>query len=255
MMVAFALRPAETNLASQSIPAGNRQPPAAGRRHAGARCRSRAVPALRSQRHQRATLPGVLRGRRQHLIKASSRVDVRCTHRPVIGSFPRSRLPINLLSLLIGTLVFASACLAQPPGTPADTIGRLQRMTRSCSSNLAAAAQLPCTFVQFEQQDGLLNVRFISPGQRGGESDQLSFAGILQPGSAPMACQQGRCQVKGGISTAIASVSERSFDSRGLVKSLPKAWPANGTCRIDPDQVRCEAEALGREIWSATATF
>lgn len=178
-----------------------------------------------------------------------------CTLRPVIGSLPQSLLPINLLSLLIGSLGFASACLAQPPGTPADTIGRLESVTRSCSSNLAAAAQVPCTSIQFEQQDGLLNIRFISPGQLGGESDQLSFAGMLQPGSAPMACQQGRCQFQGGIGTAIASVSERSFDSRGLVKSLPKAWPANGTCRIEPGQVRCEAKALSRELWSATATF
>jgi hypothetical protein len=173
----------------------------------------------------------------------------------VNGSLLRSRLPINLLSLLIGTLGFASVCLAQPRARPVETIGRLLSVTQSCSRNLAEAEQTPCTTIQFEQQDGLLNIRFISPGQRSGESDQLTFVGIPEPGSAPMACQQSRCQFQGAISTAIASVSERSFDSRGLVKSLPKAWPANGTCRIEPGQVRCEAKALSRERWSATATF
>jgi len=255
MIIVSALQPPESALACRRAPAGSHQPSPAGRRCAWASRRSGALPALRPECHQWASLPGFLRGRRRRLNRDSPTVDDSCTHRQVVGSLLPSRLQIHLLSLLVGGLAAASASLAQPRATPTDTIGRLQSVARSCSSNLAAAAQAPCTSVQFEQQDGLLNVRFISPGQRGGESDQLSFVGTLQPGSVPMACQQGRCQFQGAISTAIASVSERSFDSRGLVKALPKAWPANGSCRIDQRQVRCEAKALSRELWSATATF
>ena len=181
----------------------------------------------------------------------------RCTPPPVIGFKPFSPVPnrVRLVVLLLVSLGVAPVGHAQPPLTAADTIGRWQGGTRTCSSNLAAAAKAPCTALVVEQQDGLLTIRFISPGRGGGESDQLSFAGLLQPGSIPMACQQGRCRFQGPISTAIASVSERNFDSRGLAKSLPKAWPANGSCRFETSQLRCEATALSQERWSAEATF
>ncbi|MCT0198092.1 hypothetical protein KQ313_00090 [Synechococcus sp. CS-1325] len=169
---------------------------------------------------------------------------------------PRSMHCAALLSLLAGSVAVAATANAEPRATPpSDPIGRLQRAARTCSSNLAEAPQAPCSSVQFEQQTGQLTIRFISAGLQPEESNQLVFVGVLAPGSPPMDCQQGRCQLREAISTTVASVSERSFDGRGLAKGLPQAWPANGSCQVERNQVRCKARALSQELWSAEAGF
>jgi len=171
------------------------------------------------------------------------------------GPLPRSGPVLAVLSCLIGSLAIAAASSALPQAPPIDPTGRLLSAARTCSSNLAAAPQVACSAVQFEQQLGQLTIRFISQGLQADESNQLVFVGVLAPGNPPMVCQQGRCQLQGAISTTVASVSERSFDGRGLAKTLPRAWPANGLCRVEQRQVRCEAKALSHERWSAVADF
>lgn len=159
------------------------------------------------------------------------------------------------LMLSVGTWAGMSAA-AHAAAEPAGGFGRLQNTTRSCLINLAKAPQRPCGALQLEQQQaGLLNIRFMAAGGGGEGRDQLTFAGVLDQGSSPLLCQQGRCRLQGPVRAGISSVSESSFDARGVATGLPKAWPARGTCSVEQRQVLCEAKALSGETWSATAEF
>jgi len=134
--------------------------------------------------------------------------------------------------------------------------GYWQIGTRSCSRNLAGVPQSNCQQVQLDQQmEGLLTVRFIAPGPQRDSLNQLILVGLLEPNSQPLACQQGRCQPAGPLTTVVSTVSERSFDGRGLAQGLPKAWLASGSCRLEGRSLRCEATAPGGERWQGIAKF
>ena len=134
--------------------------------------------------------------------------------------------------------------------------GSWQSGTRSCSRNLAGFPQSNCQLVQLDQQmEGLLTVRFIAPGAQKDSLNQLIVVGLLQPNSQPLLCQQGRCQPAGPLTTVVSTVSERSFDGRGLAQGLPKAWQASGSCRFEGRNVRCEAAAPDGQRWQANASF
>ncbi len=144
-------------------------------------------------------------------------------------------------------------------GTPSGLdggFGHWQSGTRSCSRNLAGAPKGVCQAVQLDQQvEGLLSVRFIAPGAQKDSLNQLIVVGLLQAHSSPLRCQQGRCQPAGALSTLVSSVSERSFDGRGLAQGLPKTWMVSGSCQVEASSVRCQAEAPGGEHWQASASF
>ncbi len=155
--------------------------------------------------------------------------------------------PLLLLPLEAGPL------LAQ---RRADGFGTWQRAAQSCRRNLAGAQPADCLSVQLSQQlEGVLSVRFIARGAQRDSASQLTFAGALAAGATPLACQGGRCTPKGPLSTELTSVSQGSFDERGLAQGLPAAWPAEGRCQLEATSVRCEARALSGETWSAQATF
>ncbi len=144
----------------------------------------------------------------------------------------------------------------QEPAGRDRGFGHWQSGTRRCSRNLAGSPKNPCQLVQLDQQvEGLLTVRFIAPGIQKDSLNQLIVVGLLQPNSQPLLCQQGRCQPAGPLTTVVSTVSERSFDGRGLAQGLPKAWLASGSCRFEPRSVRCEAKAPGGEQWQADASF
>jgi hypothetical protein len=161
-----------------------------------------------------------------------------------------------LRSTLIASALAAALVQAPAAAGPAGGFGRLQDTARSCLINLAAAPQRPCAALQFDQQlEGLLSIRFMAPGGGGEARDQLTFVGVLDQASTPLLCEQGRCRLQGPVRTQISSVSESSFDGRGVATGLPKAWPARGTCSVEQRQVRCQARALSGETWSAAAEF
>jgi hypothetical protein len=161
------------------------------------------------------------------------------------------------LSLLLSIGTMAAALMpAHAAAEPAGGFGRLQNTTRSCLINLADGPQRPCGSLQLDQQrEGLLNIRFMAAGGGGEGRDQLTFAGVLDQGSSPLLCQRVHCRLQGPVRAEISSVSESSFDGRGVATALPKAWPARGICSVEQWQVRCQARALSGEIWSATADF
>jgi hypothetical protein len=159
-------------------------------------------------------------------------------------------------------IVLAGALLSlliPAPGVQADQnqptdFGRMHRATRSCERNLAAASPGPCSELRFEQnQKGLLNIRFVGPGSGEITSNLVTFVGVVKDGAPGLLCREGHCRLEGPLSTEITSVSEVGFDQRGLPTSLPSAWPADGTCTVQKNDVRCEAKALSGERWAATA--
>ncbi len=181
-----------------------------------------------------------------------------------------ARLGLGLASLAL--LSSPPQALAQPSTSTANGQGQAasnrvpagrdggfgswQSGTRSCSRNLAESPPSNCQQVQLEQQlEGLLTVRFIAPGAQKDSLNQLILVGLLQPNSPPLVCLQGHCQLAGPLSTVVSTVSERSFDGRGLAQGLPKAWLASGSCRVEGRSVRCEAAAADGQRWQATASF
>ena len=148
------------------------------------------------------------------------------------------------------------AASSQGPAGRDGGFGSWQSGTRSCSRNLAGAPPSHCQQVQLDQQlEGLLTVRFIAPGAQKDSLNQLIVVGLLQPNSAPLVCQQGLCQLAGPLNTLVSTVSERSFDGRGLAEGLPKAWLASGSCRFEGRSLRCEAAAADGQRWQANANF
>ncbi len=81
----------------------------------------------------------------------------------------------------------------------------------------------------------------------------LTFVGTLSAPSEVMECRQASCSLVKPMELSLSTVSETLFDARGVASSLPSAWPVNGTCRLDPSLVRCEARALSGESWLAEA--
>jgi hypothetical protein len=121
---------------------------------------------------------------------------------------------------------------------------------------LAGSPQSTCQLVQLDQQvEGMLTVRFIAPGAQKDSVNQLIVVGLLQPQSQPLLCQQGLCQPAGPLTTVVSTVSERSFDGRGLAQGLPKVWLASGSCRFEGRSVRCEAATPDGQRWQANASF
>ena len=182
----------------------------------------------------------------------------------------RARLALGIASLALACFPPQAAALpsastaraAEEAITNRGPVGRdggfgsWQSGTRSCSRNLAGFPQSNCQQVQLDQQmEGLLTVRFIAPGAQKDSLNQLIVVGLLQPNSQPLLCQQGHCQPAGPLTTVVSTVSERSFDGRGLAQGLPKAWLASGSCRFEGRNVRCEAAAPDGQRWQANASF
>ena len=192
------------------------------------------------------------------------------TQRHPPGARARARLALGIASLALvavppqaAALPSASPARAAEPAVPnRGPVGRdggfgcWPSGTRSCSRNLAGFPQSNCQQVQLDQQmEGLLTVRFIAPGAQKDSLNQLIVVGLLQPNSQPLLCHQGRCQPAGPLTTVVSTVSERSFDGRGLAQGLPKTWLANGSCRFEASHVRCEAAAPDGQRWQANANF
>lgn len=137
----------------------------------------------------------------------------------------------------------------------ADSFGRWQWDSRNCERNLEGSEPSRCARVQVDQAiEGMLTIRFIANGPKRDGSNLLVFVGVLPAGQESMRCRQGKCEPVAPVRTEVSTVSESSFDGRGLAEGLPKAWPADGNCRVEPNEVICEAKALSGERWRAQAS-
>jgi hypothetical protein len=156
-------------------------------------------------------------------------------------------------ALLLGALVPQGASFA---GSGLEGFGRWQWDVRRCERNLEGGAVARCGKVQVDQvQEDVLSVRFIANGPQRDGTNQLTFVGTVVKGQTALRCRDALCQPVTGVQTTVSSVSERFFDARGVAEGLPKAWPADGSCRVEPTGVVCEAKALTGERWRAEATI
>jgi hypothetical protein len=117
--------------------------------------------------------------------------------------------------------------------------------------------QRRCRRVRLEQQlPGLLSLRLIEAGSDGRQvGQQLTLAGILKPGSRPMACRDGRCQPQWPLAMQVSALAERGFNLQQNPSHLPQAVLAQGTCRLDGEGFRCEVEGSDGLKWLAEATW
>jgi hypothetical protein len=176
-----------------------------------------------------------------------------CPRVSVFFPLPSAKVlrPLSFLAAVVLTLPLSPAW-AQ---SRSEGFGQWQSRADQCRRNLADGPGAACMGVQLNQRlEGLLNVSFVARGQQKGAISQLTFVGELKPGSPAMACRNGRCSAKGPMQVVLSSVSETSFDGRGLAEGLPKAWPVNGTCVVEAQRFSCQAKALSGEQWSAEAT-
>ncbi|MCP9917228.1 hypothetical protein [Cyanobium sp. ATX 6F1] len=160
-------------------------------------------------------------------------------------------------SLAVAVLLAALAPLGPSfAGDGAEGFGRWQWDVGKCERNLEGQEPSRCGRVQVDQAvEGLLTIRFIASGPKRDGSNLLVFVGVLPKGQQPMRCRQGKCEPVAPVRAELSSVSESSFDGRGLAEGLPKAWPADGSCQVGPSEVSCEAKALSGERWRAQASF
>ena len=170
---------------------------------------------------------------------------------PVISPALRFTLSLMGFALLLVGFVPQGASFA---GDGVEGFGRWQWSVRSCERNLEGGSAGRCGKVQVDQvQEDVLSVRFIANGPQRDSSNQLTFVGTLAKGEKALRCRDALCKPSIGVQTTVSSVSERAFDGRGLAEGLPKAWPADGSCRVEPTGVLCEAKALSGEHWRAEA--
>lgn len=156
--------------------------------------------------------------------------------------------------LALGLLLLSTSVGRVTAAERLDDFGRVQHSTSRCQRNLAGTPAAPCSTLRLEQnREGLLNVLFVGTGSGAERSNQITFVGLVREGQANLTCQGGRCRLAGPLKTEVSSVSETGFDGRGLPIGLPRAWPAEGTCQVQQQEVRCEARALSGERWAAEA--
>jgi hypothetical protein len=161
-----------------------------------------------------------------------------------------------LLALTLG-LAGALTCIGGQPAGLAGGFGRWQSRANQCSFQRGPSGQARrCQVVRLEQNlEGLLSVRFLADdADPQGGMEQLLFAGVLDSGQRPMACQQdGRCTPRWPTRMVVATVAATRFDDRGLATTVPHTLLARGRCEARRTQVHCHAENDTGERWSAKA--
>lgn len=156
---------------------------------------------------------------------------------------------------VLAAAVPAAAALAATPlrGEPlVDDFGRWQSAAPQCRFGQQGASGLVgCDSLRLDQQlAGLLSVRFISRDQGPrGPARLLVFAGLLEQGSPPMRCRDGRCERQGPMRMRVSVLADLGF--AGPSGGLPRTRPAAGRCEILASRVTCRARGGNEASWSA----
>jgi hypothetical protein len=152
---------------------------------------------------------------------------------------------------MVGLLMALRPARAEVPAR-LEELGRWGDRPAHCLRSWAGERPGPCASVVLDQRTaGVMRVLLLAPAPPPLAYTQLSFVGQLQPGTEPMPCRQGACQLSRPMALTLSSVSQAEFDGRGLARGLPSAWPVNGVCQLRPERISCEARALSGEVWSA----
>ena len=91
---------------------------------------------------------------------------------------------------------------------------------------------------------------------------KLVFAGVLEGGSHPMRCREGRCKPQLPMRFQVSAVAESEVDHLGLAAGLPRSYLARGHCSVEIPRIRCMARTpegiewkcgCNQIIWDAMA--
>ena len=165
---------------------------------------------------------------------------------------------VGVAATALLTLAMGQAAEQAPAGD--GDFGRWETLLGRCQlqwppAGTGAPLTSGCLSMRLDQTiEGMLRVRFIN-GAAGSRfaSEELSFAGLLLRQDQPMRCEHGACQPSWPLRLVVQGVATRRFDSRGLAAQLPSNQLARGSCRLDAQQVQCDAESRQGQRWLANA--
>jgi hypothetical protein len=168
------------------------------------------------------------------------------------------------LGLAAGLALLAPLALALPARGSAglEDFGRWATQLQQCRVAQSSAANQPgtawpCQLLRLDQQmQGLLTVRFVALATASQPaSRELVVAGMLETGSRPMRCRQGRCDPRWPMQLRVSAVAPGGVDSRGLAVGVPQARVARGQCLLEKRRARCQAGEPGGQRWEASARW
>jgi hypothetical protein len=176
------------------------------------------------------------------------------------GAQAAARCPVRALLTLLLTLapVGVAAVPAEPDAL--EGMGRWERNLRRCRlehnppEELASPPrrrQLECRRMWLDQPlAGQLRVRFLvvapAPDNR---VSHLVLAGILEPSTRPMDCQQLRCHPRWPILLRVSALA-RSGNLSMLADPDPlRTQLAEGRCELDARVMHCEVRGRDGDEW------
>jgi len=146
--------------------------------------------------------------------------------------------------------------VASPLRAAQDGFGRWQQDVSQCLLQLGARRMDRCQGLRLDQRnEAVLRLSVLGPAEEPGLMQELTFVGELDPGSAPMRCSDGVCQLEAPMRLLVAVVRTARFNSRGLAVGYPSTTPASGQCALSKSEVSCRAESSTGEQWSAQLTL
>lgn len=137
------------------------------------------------------------------------------------------------------TLLALPAAEAAPPA-----IGRMEVNTHQCSFIARTDERQPCYRIELARKtEGVLRLRFIGQGEQKGHGRILTFVAINADQPLPVSCHQGQCELnETRWQGSVIGVAEAMTTGLGIADGLPKAWPAQGSCRLEQRRLACSAQ-------------
>lgn len=182
--------------------------------------------------------------------------------RPGHRSAPLFVLLASMLLPAATQPVPAQPVAVQPAAPPTDTegFGRWESPLQRCEllwprQGQQLSKRSPCVKIRVDQTlEGMLRVRFIN-GLTGSRyaSEELTFAGLLLQQDQPMHCRSGSCQPSWPLRLQVHGVATRRFDPRGIADRLPHNQLARGSCKLEAQQLECQASDRSGQRWEAVA--
>lgn len=162
--------------------------------------------------------------------------------------------PIDTRAKALGASLIAFTLWASPSAQAAPpAIGRLEVSTNHCSFGAPSAQDLSCHRIELARKtDNVLRLRFTGESEQPGRGRSLTFVAINPDHTLPLSCDRGQCTLTASRwQGAVVGVAEALTTNLGIAEGLPKAWPAQGSCKLEERQFSCTAKVSTGEVFSA----
>lgn len=162
--------------------------------------------------------------------------------------------PSDTRAKVLGASLMAFTLLASPTAQAAAlAIGRLEVNTNHCRFGAPSAQDLSCHRIELARKtDNVLRLRFIGESEQQGRGRSLTFVAINPDQPLPLSCERGQCTLTAvRWQGAVVGVAEALTTTLGIAEGLPKAWPAQGSCKLVERRFSCTAEVITGKVFSA----